>query len=169
MSLWDSGNIFKTPVSGVKLSAELFKIWLIFMFQKHRCSVQLWDSNIIINAKVPDIKTMITREAQTEPPTVSESVFFRAGECVCSLHPESHHGDFQQQQTTPDVISSAPSMWAKWKNRRSNQRGPMIPSELWRNDKYSQPHISHAMSRTHKHTHIFTPFLHVLAGSKYRI
>lgn len=41
----------------------------------------------------------------------------------------------------------------KKKNRGSNQCGPMIPSELWRNDKQSQLHVSHTMSNTNTHTH----------------
>lgn len=89
---------------------------------------------------------------------MSESVSFVAGEGV---YPEQHHGEFQQQQTTPDVISSAeaPSMWAGWKNRGSNQCGPMIPSELWRNDKYSQPHTScYVHTNTQAHTHFHTCF-----------
>lgn len=57
--------------------------------------------------------------------------------------------------STADFISS-PSVWSQRKNRERNQCGPMIPSELWGDDNYSRPHITHAMSCTHKHTHFHT-------------
>ena len=137
------GNIFKVAVSGAERPAGLFKIWL------QSC-----------DAKVPNVRTLIKWEEQTEPPTASESLFLGAGERV---YPVQLHGDSQQQETTPDVISpvKAHSMWAKRKNRGSNQCGPMIPSELWRNDKYSRPshltrHVMHTQTHARRHTHFHT-------------
>lgn len=112
-------------------------------------------SNTSINAKVPNVKSVITWDVQTEPllmnlPSSEQLRVFMSSTMETFSNSRQH-------QTLSGLLRP-PQCGPGEKIDGGNQCGPMVPSKLWRDDNYSQPHISHAKSCTHKHTHFHTLF-----------